>query len=317
MSTFIYTTQKDFEGPWLVSREALNELGEIFERISGGFEDEAKKQIEIDVKADLENYPKESQSRFSEGIRERISLRHALQKTVNLTLSTSKYLQGETIKEILANPELQDEAPTGLEVEIGNHNRSARLQLGGRYYNSSQLSISTSPETDSLSREAFSDLQHWAVLNQPPLWQKIWDKVVPFNWFIWLLMISILSTAIASNSNNLDEHLAPIANELLSDGISVDEIPSAIEILLRYETNIAPQESETTLPKWFYVIFFGGLAANIIISIRPKMVIGIGRNKNRLFLWRKWTTFAGITVPGILFASFIWPYIVEWLKSTL
>ena len=316
MSVFVYSTEKSFDGPWLVGRGALDELDEALERICVRYQIEADKHIETQVDKYLEDYPQEMQDEIRESTRERVSLRLKLQRNVKLTLSNSKYIQGRTINELLANPELQEEAPTGVVVDISASNLNARVQLGG-YYKSASLNISTSPETDSTSREAFSELQQWAKNNQSPFWQRLWNKVAPFYWFIWLFIVLISIVVLPTPSDNVEKYLKPVANELLSGGISEAELPKAVELLLQYQSKHIPQGERPSLPRWFGIIFFVGLAVNIMFSIRPKIVIGIGRNENKLLFWRQWTKFVGVTIPTIVFGSFVWPYIVEWLKNAL
>jgi hypothetical protein len=316
MSTFVYSTQKDFDGPWLVSRDALNELDEVLERICGRYQIEADKHIETEINNHLEGYPQEIQDKLRESTRESFS-RLKLQRNVKLTLSNAKYIQGETIKGLLANPELQEEAPTGVEVDISASNLNARLQLGGGSSEGASLNIRTSPETDNISREAFSELQLWATKNQSPSWQRLWNNVAPWNWFVWLVIVATSSIFLPSTSNNVEKYLNPIAKELLSEGISEAELPKAVELLLQYKSKHIPQGTRPDLPTWFGILVFGGLAVNIIFSIRPKIVIGIGRNENKLFLWRKWTKFVGVTIPTIVFGGFVWPNIVDWVKNAL
>lgn len=317
MSTFVYSTQKYYDGPWLIGRDALSELDEIVERISERFKAEAEKRIEVELNNGLEDYTQEMQDELRERRREGVTRRLKLHQNVKLTLSNSKYIQGELIKDLLANPELQDEAPTGIEIEVSASDLNARLELGRGYFARTRLNIRTSPETDNNSREAFSELQLWATKNQSPFWQQLWGRVAPNFWYIWLILIALSIMVLPSTTDNVEKFLDPIASKLLLDGISDDELPQAVELLLQYQTKQVPQGDNPELSAWFGILFYGGLIVNIILSIRPKLVIGIGRNENRLFLWRQWTKFVGITIPGIVFGSFVWPYLVGWLKSVL
>lgn len=315
MSVFVYSTQKGFDGPWLVGRVALDELNDVLEEISERFEVEVNKQVEAEIVEYIEDYPPDTKDSIRESIEESIALRHQLRKNVKISLSSSKYLQGQTIKELLANPELQDEAPVGIEVEISAAGRKARFQLGREFFGDPRLNISVSPETDGISREAFADLQLWAVNHQPPVWQQIWGKFASYHWLIWLLLISLSSFIVPSSSDDVQAYLEPKTHKILLDGVSEDELPAAVELLLQYQVKTLPKEVSREFPAWFGVLFFGGMAVCVILSIRPTMVIGLGRNKNKLEFWLKWVRFVSVTIPGIIFASFVWPYIVVWVKA--
>lgn len=121
---------------------------------------------------------------------------------------------------------------------------------------------------------------------------------------------------IASNSENIQQDLKPIAIQILKDGISNEEIPKAIELLLRIEFKEPITEVKHQLPTWFKFIFFGGLAAVLALWFRPSLEIGIGRSVLRIKRWRGWIRLIGITLPSFIFVSILWPYFLELVGFT-
>lgn len=187
MSTLVYTTQKDFEGPWLLDRNALLSLGTSLKDISERLDRKAERGLQDELSVALSGYSEESQEALREEIRGRINERLKLRRNVKILLSDSRSIHDETIEQLLLNPELEDEAPVGIEIEISASYCSANLKLGAGTYGGTHLDIRTAPETDETAREAFVILEQWAITNQSPYWLRLWKKVTPGHWLIFLL----------------------------------------------------------------------------------------------------------------------------------
>lgn len=310
MSNFVYSTQITFDGPWLIDREALLHLGKTIEAISAKFASANKELVDSKLNLILERYPREESDKKREELLEEMNQEYAMKRKVTLSCSSSKYVEDESIEQLLSLPEMLDESPTDIEVEIKTRQRSAQIKLGNRLFGGSKLSISTSPETDELAREAFVELQQWAVANQVPLWQRFWANnygTIVWLWFCALVVIATLF--IPSKSDYIEKEVRPDVIQILKNGISIDEMPGAIELLLRNEFKVPKTEAQQPLPFWFKIYFFGGLVACLVLYFRPSLVIGIGRNEQRIKRWRWWAKFVGISLPGLIFTAFILPYL--------
>jgi ABC-type Fe3+ transport system permease subunit len=191
----------------------------------------------------------------------------------------------------------------------------ASLEVG-KY--SDHLRLTTSPESSQHARELFVTLRNWAVTHQPPLWQRLWGHLYGVHWFIWLSILVGVMPFLPSASEGVEHLVRSQAQELLRDGLSQEEVLRAVELLLISTAKWAPNVKPIALPAWYKVVLFGGLAASVMLSIRPKVIVGVGRGRQVLDRWRWWMKFVGVTIPGLLFGSFIWPWlserITEWLK---
>ncbi len=314
MSALVYTLEKRFDGPWLLSRDALLDLDRAMDGIYERFEIDTAQLIEEEIEQSIKGNTSDGLDEKRMWWREQITPRMKLRRSAKLMLSHSKYIQDETLEDLLANPELHDEAPIGIEVEVYGPKRNARLQLRAGLFENAALRIAASPETAKSAREAFSALQHWAMANQAPTWQRVWRRITGFHWFVWLVLVVLLSQAVPTQSEVVEEQLRVAAREMLMEGISDEEVASALELLVRFHAKEAPQELRVEMPSWFAIIVFGGLFVCAMLSICPNLVLGIGRSKSRLGYWRTWLKFVGVTVPSVVFLSFVWPHIVEWLK---
>ncbi len=310
MNNFVYSTQVNLEGPWLVDRDALLHLGRDIETISGKFANANKEFIDNSLTQMLEGHSPEAREKYREQYLNDLNQRYAMKRRVTVSCSASKYIEDESIERLLSLPEMLHESPTELEIEIKTVHRSARIHLENRGIGGSKLSIRTSPETDELSRESFVELHQWATNNQAPLWQRFWSNNYGTMLMVWAFSLWIIaSVALPSKSEHVERELREESIQVLKDGISNNEIPNAIELLLRNELKIPKIESPQQTPSWFNAYFYVGLASSVVLYFRPSLVIGMGRNELRIKRWRWWVKFIGITLPGFIFASIIWPYV--------
>lgn len=314
MSTFVYSTQSNLDGPWLIDRAALGHLGNVIDAISGKFSVASNDCIEAELSKILERYPNNSSEEDREKYREDLVQRYKLDKKITLSLSNSKYIEAESVEELLSLPELIDELPIGFEVEIKSILRSVTIKFKKvTFSNIAKLDIRTSPETDELARVAFVDLQNWAATYQAPLWQRLWANNYGLIVFFWIVALLVGSQITLSHSDKLHQDLRPVAIQLLKDGISNENFPKAIELLLRNEFKEPIVEHKNQAPKWFKYLVFGGFTSVIILFFRPSLEIGVGRSVVRLKRWRLWTKFVGIMLPGFISVSILWPYLAELL----
>lgn len=306
MSAFIYSTETTMGGPWLIERNSLQQLGQIIETISTKFSNAAYEEIESKINKSLLGYEGEEREQQENKLRQRLETEFSLKKYASLTLSPTKYCKEETIEQILSSPDLLDEKPTALIVKVEAANRSAQIS-----FQEQTLSIRTFPETDGLSREAFVELQQWAIGNSAPKWQRLWRENYGNGGILmlWGASLIISSFFIPDSTNDIHKSLMPDAVQLLKDGISNDEVPKAIEILLRAEFKIPLVETTPNLPIWYKFVLYGGIAALLLLYFRPPLLLGIGRNVQRIQFWRNWGRFIGFTLPGFIFISIIWPYV--------
>lgn len=128
------------------------------------------------------------------------------------------------------------------------------------------------------------------------------------DFFIAIILLSNLSLSIEDQVRQI---IDPKVKELLVDGISTDEISKALELILRYKVEDIPQQVEPNTTSLYELFLFGGVAICTVLTICPGVVIGIGRNKMKLGLWRVWTKLVGISMPTLIGTTIIWPYFTE------
>ncbi len=167
MSNFIYSTAESFGGPWLLDQSAIVELDEVVEQIWDTFSRHRDEVIEKEIEHDLNGYEDETRRKEMEPEARERAERYARQrKTIKLKLASSRYVECESISELIGMPELIDENPQGLEVDLRSCDLSATLDVSRVPSYSNDLSLRVSPETHDVSREAFVSLTtpDWAFV---------------------------------------------------------------------------------------------------------------------------------------------------------
>ena len=110
------------------------------------------------------------------------------------------------------------------------------------------------------------------------------------------------------------------ARDMLNSGITQQNSTEAIELLLIMQTEYDPvaQPVNRELPSWLKIIFWSGLILNVLLSFKAKTpLLGIGKGRTIISSWQIWYRLVGITIPGLIFASFIWPIFVEWIYKLI
>lgn len=315
MSAFIYSTQSDFDGPWLIDRDGLTQLSQILDSIHIKLTLLAESLIERDLNELQEEFAEESRDSIRERRQSLYQKRYAVESQCKLQFSETEYLNETSLSNVLARPEIMDKSPSSIDIDLQCARRIVRVQLKKNLANVAVLSVRTSPETDDIARLAFAEISNWAKINQAPFWQRLWAKFAKHHWFLYFFLISAATLFISSVEDEIRSQLKAPTVEMLEGGISNAELPMAIEAILRLEFKIPVENNSGGIPSWYKAMVFGGLAISVILSIRPNLVIALRSNDETIRFWRWWMKLTGITVPGSLFAWFLWPRILEAFQS--
>jgi hypothetical protein len=230
----------------------------------------------------------------------------------------TKSLKAETIREAIGMLAASDERPNGIRVGITIGELDASVSVGQTTYERDRLRVRVSPETTSASRELFGALRQWAETYQPPAWQRIWARVGWFLWFPWIFFVLLMSlTALPDQERAARNAAGQAADKLLRDGITPNEMPAAIELLLRVETGRLVPPSAPSLPRWFWMFLSVGLLTIVVLQIRPRAVIGMGSGEEMIRRWRTWLRIVGVTIPSAILGSIVLPYLVDMIRHFL
>jgi hypothetical protein len=324
MKDIIYSTELKIDGPWLINKDALSELGTIIDeswhnlnqRKSDIINERVKKYLEEErKKGRLDKLTEDELKKEEDFARKQATSWYRTQdKNIIFKLGRDKTYATDSISTALKEQALINEEVTGLDIKFGSAEILAEVSVDKDY---EKLLILTQPEREDASKELFVRLREWAIKYRAPIWQRLWKQLYGMQWFI-LLGIIILSSILVPDSNKrIMSYAKNEAQKILSDGVEESEIKKAIELLLIIQSKYSPNVEENNYPMWFKLLVWVGIIVSVILSFRPKLIIGIGKGNEKLKLWTRWLRFISITIPGLIFGSIIWPYVSEWVLDLL
>ncbi|MCX6828948.1 MAG: hypothetical protein NT002_06650 [candidate division Zixibacteria bacterium] len=315
-----YPTEMRIAGPWLLNDEALQQLDNILDEEWKRLESSRESLLTKDAEERLQYRQEQGLHKdISEG--ERISLINELRESasyplrrsnrnINITLKGGGTYKAERFSTVMRDNTLLNEIATGFSTDLESADMRYRINVSSEQ---NELRIDVSPEQAPAAREAFVAFRQWAIKNSAPSWQRILGRFSEFGLPILIaLFMGMLFSIMAINTT---QDARRRAKALLEQGITQQNETEAIELLLIMRTDYDPKSSGVLIPYWFKVVFGGGLLSAIVLSIKPKTILGIGRGTKIIGRWRLWHRIVSIIIPGLLFTSFILPTIVDWIKS--
>lgn len=321
MASLIYSTELVLNEPWLVDRSALEELDKIIDDCWGNLLARQEEFVEKKAQEMLAMYygnlsADEREPQLAKLRKERKQgAAYSQQKKVVLALGEGKVFEANSILEVLKEPALNSELPKSFTVRLKTTEADVHFSIEGGF--GSRLRIQVSPEQDELSKRTFVELREWAFKHRIPWWQRAWYKLGSFYWALWFFAV-VVSALIVSSTGDAAVRAARIeAHQLLNEGLSSENLLKAIELLLRIESRYVPEVSATQTPLWFNLLLYVGFATVVVISIRPKIVIGIGMGAARIEAWRRWAKFVYVALPALFFSTFLLPYLQNILSKLL
>ncbi len=97
------------------------------------------------------------------------------------------------------------------------------------------------------------------------------------------------------------------ARQLLEKGISQQNLSDAVAVLLAIESEYpAPNVPLKSGPD-YWRIYFSGASLLLLLSVCPRICIGMWAGKTSLVWWRIWINLIWVTIPG----SLLWPRLIS------
>lgn len=323
-----YPTTIEISGPWLLDDESLLQLDAIvdeeFQRLESRrkalIEEEARKKVQERIESGFIKKGTEKEKEYLEIYINDPSYSLALSnRQVSLLLKNKVTYTTDKFTSALRDNALLDEIVTGFSVDI--ESSDIRCKVYTKNW-SNELAVNVSPETNNEAREIFVSLRNWAEKNTSSYWKQLWGKIDFPLFFVWLMVIFIgfmlWSMSISSTAVTSDAKLR--AHDLLDSGITQQNSLEAIELLLIIQTGYDPSARAVVreIPTWLMIVFWSGLILNILLSFKPKTpILGIGKGRSLILKWRFWQRLVGVTIPGLIFSSFLWPIFVEWFSKLI
>jgi hypothetical protein len=311
MAELYIPSKGEIPGPWLIEKQQLEELDQIFEFASQKIEESTNKEIVDTAKAQLETRKKS----LDELIKELSSYSNRPKKVVTLLSKDGKFLSDKTLKGILVDPKIKDFAPKEILLEI-ERNRSNSFELSIKRRFDGELSYKVICYDSSASAEIKYKVEDWIDKYKPNKPTQIWNKQSFFLGLLGALCIMIFSNFVVSKQvANFQTIYKTEIEGIIKTGVNNQNETKAIELLLKHALDYKPNNIKEI------VIFnkhaFEGMLFGILIAfisfVKPKTTIGIGKHKALIRVYKYYIKFVLISIPSF----FILAPVFEWIRSIL
>ena len=313
-----YSTNDTLEGPWLLDANALKTLDAILSKHWDLLESRRNQLLDLTVDDEYKKYEKQFINLSSDDVREKLEVFRRVHPIYSVNYfqiyihyKKSRYFC-ESFESAFRERSLLDSSPTGFAIEFDSADIKCKVDLD----EGNGLSINVTPEEYLESQNLFLDVYQWATGQRAPYWQRLWRRIadrgfIPYLAAIILLGVVFLIMNFTQNNSDILQ-AQETAQDLIDKGIDNSNVSEVLRLLLQMQVL-----GQTTIkfPSWFRVILITCAILGLVIPVRPRVVLGIGKGQSYLRLWKLWLTIVGITLPSFAFYNFVLPYIIDLIRQ--
>ena len=219
-----------------------------------------------------------------------------------------KKITDESLLSLLKDKYLNDFSPTKLQIEIIRGPFEFSLNISSQY--DGVLEVNLKMDNENIADDINYALKKWIKQYKPKRVHQIWssfDLGFVSSVFIILLLISI-SSVIMPDRSLYKAELLKKSEALLNNGISNTEVCEALEVILELESGHVPKsfKPEVKIDKTFVKVSLILIFIVILLSIKPRTTIGLGKKERIAKFYKVWINIVLIFIP----ASIILPIII-------
>jgi hypothetical protein len=301
MGQLIIPEDTKFKGPWLLDNKSLEDLAGTLKTIEAKIQDAYLLAVERTAEEKLEEYRKSDSHIDIEKAKEKVKNSYSFEKSEKFVILISKEgkkLRDESLIEILKDPKLADLKPTELLIEIVKGPCEFKLEVSSKFYGELQCRVKV--EDDNSFNDINYEINKWINNYRPSKVMKKWMSWFPWAAFpVFVILLMLTPLLIRDAKDIYKSKLAEESREILKDGVTEQEALKAIDILLQLQTGYVPENFNPNIQPKKYIgfIWLFAILALVVLSIRPKTIIGLGKNKWKVTFYKRWAYFVLIFVP--------------------
>jgi hypothetical protein len=177
-------------------------------------------------------------------------------------------------------------------MELEDGETGSRLSVGRN------LQISVFGDNTQARQALFSALRQWANDIEAPAWQRVWLRLtdIGIHWAVVVVGVTVLSAIdLAIEFFGRSSLYKNAAHALLAKGVGTKDLTKAIEIILALESNYNPSPRAETW--WAQELQLALVVFGVMLAIRPRLEIGLGKGRRRIVAWTWWMRFVAISLP--------------------
>lgn len=301
MGQLIIPNEIKIKGPWILFENELEELDEILNEIENLINDSYNIELDKKIEEELPEQRKWNEKITREEVKENIENRYFFsnsEKFAILIAKDGKILKDSSLIGILKDKNIKDFSPSELQVEIQKGSIKFRLEISSKY--DGEFESKTSISDDNFANEINYLLNKWIRKNRPNAVLQFWSSVVPYIVFFLFVFLSLISVLLlTTKKDNYKNELKTQSKELLNGGIDSTKINAFMELILKLESDYTPEDyvSKSTLNSKVLKVWMYGSICLLLLAIRPKTTIGVGRKKRLSWFYQKWIYVVTVFIP--------------------
>ena len=317
MGKILYPDEKEFRGPWLLSRGDLEKLGEIISEIDALLEQSWENKINREV---LEEKPEINSEELENEVAKRKKRIFESDHRVDCQLISKDgtKLSDRTINGLLRDGGLSKMAPQEISITISHGSSLSNkfdLRLTRRF--DGDLKYELKCYDPSIKEDIQYKIDSWIEDNQPKRILRLWTKYGDLlSYILFFPLIILLSFTLSSSYTTYSDVMKKESYKIINQGLDSTNIYKAIDLLLKSESGYVPddfvKEEKPRDPMYLRLLLIGVFIFTIGI-IRPKSTVGIGQMKAKYKSQLFWIKVVTITLPTALILGPFWKNLTSWL----
>lgn len=165
---------------------------------------------------------------------------------------------------------MSDEIP----LKLSAHAKVVKLEysLAVGEYGGDSLRFGVNPISASIGKNIFTALDEWADSVRPSRWVALWRAERALHWLLFWVGLVLLALGVPTHSTSYESLLTKDAINLVGDGITEEEIPEAVRILVMKTFGLCPTDFRLDAGAyWAKAMVLLGLllAACVLLSFPP------------------------------------------------
>jgi len=322
MGEFSYPHAKSLKGPWLLGRESLEELNEIVaaadKKLRQCWQHEIESSIYQKYSSGDIDY-EEIQNKIQDELSSAWNNKH--ESICEFSSKEDIRIVDTSIAGLLQDILLANFSPTSLEVNIthgGLSSESLSLRINSTY--SSDFNYQIKCSNPDSTNEIEYELTKWIEKHKPSLGLTFWSSdLFSFlgSFLIFPVIIAMLYLFLPQKTT-YKETIKAEAHSIAESGIEDKNVNRAIELLLHEKFEYKPSSfvsSETAKKPLYIRLSLITIFISIILFIRPRTTIGLGKKKNSYTFYMYWVKFVTVILPVAIVITPFWEKLTSWIYS--
>lgn len=334
-------------GPVLLNLEDLARLDSILDRASERLEGNELDRIAEDVDRELSEGDGPGNDDDTRAVVQRhlraYREQHPAKRVASVTMKSGNEFRDSTLRGIADCIRVEQETPVEFQIDFELAGLTVVISSRKKEWLTPQffsLGIgdtrkNESPETMEARAQIRGELIHWYDDVLPP-WHhtvvRMLNLVNPLLWLSLVMLVCFWNSFFSTlhrdfYERSVKKELKEMAHSLLEGGIDdrTEEL-KAIEVQLAlasdyYATECKAKVNERREIRWLQVCYWTLIVVGFLVCLAttrcPALVIGIGKGRRQIAVWRKWLRLVSIAVPSFIGTGIVFPIIVDYVSSWL